>query len=120
MFYIDNYTIHLSIGDTASFTVSATGYTFQTDDRALLTIKDQSGKVVFEKAYSLTTNLGNGKFLVELHNEDTDSLAAGNYKWDVRYVIHPYYSDGRIVDGDQVITPMSPQQLILMTVAGEV
>ena len=51
----------------------------------------------------------------------TDSLAAGTYQWDVRYVIHPYYDDdGNIVNGDQVITPHQPMEMQLLNVVGEV
>ena len=121
MFYIENDTIYLSRGDTGSFTVTTSGYTFAAEDRALLSVKSAAGEVVFERVYELTTELGNGVFLVELHNEDTDSLAIGSYTWDVRYVIHPYYDEtGRIIDGDQVITPKPPRNLVLLAVVGEV
>ena len=121
MFYVDNDTIYLSRGDTASFTVTATGYTFAAADRAVLSIKSSAGKVVYEKYFRLDTSLGNGVFLVELKNEDTDDLPVGAYSWDVRYVINPAYdSSGRIVDGDQVITPVGPQTLNLLAVVGEV
>ena len=123
MFWIDEQgTINLSVGDTASFTISATGYTFDNDDRALWTVKNNQNKVVFERAYPLVSNdLENGVFQVNLINSDTDTLAPGDYNWDVRYIIHPYYdSKGRIFDGDQVITPKEAQKLKLLPVIGEV
>ena len=123
MFWIDEQgTINLSVGDTASFTISATGYTFDNDDRALWTVKNNQNKVVFERAYPLVSNdLENGVFQVNLINSDTDMLAPGDYNWDVRYIIHPYYdSKGRIFDGDQVITPKEAQKLKLLPVIGEV
>ena len=113
--------ITLSVGDTASFTVTTTGYTFGENDRALFTVKNAGGTVIFERAYALDTELGNGVFLVEFLNADTDTLTPGNYSWDVRYIINPYYDDtGRIVDGDQVITPKTALTLTLIPTVGEV
>lgn len=121
MFSVDGSTITLSRGDTASFTVTATGYEFDEDDRALFTVKDATGEVIMERVYELDTELGNGIFLVQFSNSDTDTLLPGVYNWDVRYVIHPYYdSTGRIVDGDQVITPKTAQNLTLVATVGEV
>lgn len=123
MFWIDeDNTIHLSRGDTASFVIRATGHTFAAEDRALFTLKNSSGNIIFEEAYSLTdATLGNGAFQVDLHNPDTDALATGLYSWDVRYVLGPYYdASGRIVNGDQVITPQQPQSMQLLAVVGEV
>lgn len=122
MFSIDNGAINLSRGDTASFTVTATGgYTFAEEDRALFTVKDAMGEVIMERVYALTGDLGNGVFLVQFSNSDTDQLAPGAYSWDVRYIIGPYYDmTGRIVDGDQVITPKTAQNLTLISTVGEV
>lgn len=124
MFWIDDDTkvIHLSRGDTASFIIRATGYTFAEDDRALFTVKNGSGNIVFEQAYGLTdATLGNGAFQVDFHNPDTDALATGVYNWDVRYILGPYYDEsGRIINGDQVITPQRPQNMELLAVVGEV
>ena len=121
MFSINDNNITLSVGDTASFTVTATGYTFDTDDRALFTVKGPTGAIIFERVYELDSELGNGVFLVEFSNSDTDSLPTGNYSWDVRYVIGPYYnSAGKIIDGDQVITPSLAMNLTLLPVVGEV
>lgn len=124
MFWIDDDTkmIHLSRGDTASFIVRATGHTFAEADRALFTLKNGSGNIVFEQAYSLTDEtLGNGAFQVDFHNPDTDALATGVYNWDVRYILGPYYDEsGRIINGNQVITPEAPQSMQLLAVVGEV
>ena len=39
----------------------------------------------------------------------------------MRYVIGPYYdSEGKIVDGDQVITPKLPKQMILLNTVGNI
>ena len=121
MFRIENGAITLSRGDTAAFTVTARAdYEFQPEDRALFTLKDSAGEVILERVYHLDTELGNGVFLVQLSNGDTDQLVPGVFTWDVRYVLHPYYDEsGRIVDGDQVITPKAAQGLTLVATVGE-
>ena len=123
MFSVDGYTIKLSRGDTGGMKVSATAtlngspFTFGQDDRALFSIKNSQGEVVKEKVASMTNN----EFMVYFLNADTDSLSPGQYSWDVRYIIHPYYdASGRIVDGDQVITPKEPQSMNLLTVVGDI
>ena len=122
MFKIENGAITLSRGDTASFTVTATGgYTFAEEDRALFTVKDAMGEVIMERVYKLVTALGNGVFLVEFANSDTDQLPPGTYSWDVRYIIGPYYNAaGRIIDGNQVITPKKALIMTLLSTVGEV
>lgn len=124
MFIVDGYNITLSRGDTGGMKVTAQAtlngepFTFGADDRAIFSIKNAQGEIVKEKVAQMTNNV----FVVYFLNADTDSLAPGdNYSWDVRYVIHPYYdASGRIVDGDQVITPTRPQSMNLLTVVGDV
>ena len=61
------------------------------------------------------------EFVVVFFNSDTDTLQPGNFSWDVRYVINPYYDEyGNLVDGDQVITPNVPMGMQLLTVVGEI
>lgn len=119
MFGINGYTITLSRGDTGAIKFTAdTEHTFDSVDRALFSIKNAIGDVVKQAAYELDENKS---FVVSFFNADTDSLAAGTYSWDVRYIIHPYYdADGKIVDGDQVITPREPMAMQLLQVVGEV
>ena len=119
MFGVNEYTITLSRGDTGAIKFTAdTDHTFTSDDRALFSIKNAIGDVVKQAAYELDENKA---FVVSFFNADTDSLAAGTYSWDVRYIIHPYYdADGKIVDGDQVITPREPMAMQLLQVVGEV
>ncbi len=127
MFRVDGTTIELSRGDTGAVRIIAeTDYEFQDEyygdpthgDRAVFTVKDAAGSVVREKYFPIDENNG---FNVIFLNSDTDTLQVGGYTWDVRYVLHPYYdAQGRIVDGDQVITPNAPMQITLLTVVGEV
>lgn len=123
MYSVTGYEIRLSRGDTGALKVKATAtldgqpFSFGSDDRALFSIKNAQGQIVKEKVAELENN----NFVVYFLNADTDSLAPGPYQWDVRYIIHPYYdSEGKIVNGDQVITPKEPQTMQLLTVVGEV
>lgn len=123
MFSVDGYNINLSRGDTGAMKVKATAtlngepFTFGENDRALFSIKNGQGEVVKEKIAAMENN----EFTVYFLNADTDSLSPGPYSWDVRYIINPYYdASGRIVNGDQVITPKEPQTMQLLTVVGDV
>lgn len=123
MFNVEDYTITLSRGDTGAMKVNATAtlegepFTFGADDRALFSIKNANGEVIMQKASAMTDN----SFTVYFLNADTDALAPGAFSWDVRYIIHPYYdAAGNIIDGDQVITPKTPQTMNLLTVVGDV
>lgn len=119
MFGVEGYVITLSRGDTGAIKFTAdTDYTFDSNDRALFSVKNSIGEVVKQSAFELDENKA---FVVTFFNSDTDVLAAGAYSWDVRYIIHPYYdSEGHIIDGDQVITPRQPMDMQLLNVVGEV
>ena len=117
MFSVEGNKITLSKGDTGAVKIVVSGYTFGADDRCLFTMKSGNGTIVKQKAYAMTNN----EFVVSFLNAETDTLVAGNYSWDVRWVIHPYYdSAGRIVDGDQVLTPELPMGINLLTVVGDI
>lgn len=122
----DGYTIVISRGDTGAIRFNAnavyrgteTPYHFGERDRAVFSIKNSAGTVVKEKISAITDD----KFVVVFHNPDTDQLTSGSsYTWDVRYVINPYYDEaGRIVDGDQVVTPRLPMPMNLLNVVGDI
>lgn len=117
MFNLKGTTITISQGDTGAVDFHAKGYNFGENDRALFTLKSQEGVTVKEGVYPLV----DGTFTVYFLNADTDSLPAGTYYFDVRYIINPYYNEaGRIVDGDQVITPRQPMTFSLMKVIGQI
>ena len=119
MFNVDGFTITLSRGDTGAIKfIANTDHTFNSVDRALFSIKNAIGEVVKEAVFELDSD---NAFTVSFFNSDTDNLAAGVYSWDVRYIIHPYYdASGRIIDGDQVITPHQPMSMQILQVVGEV
>lgn len=117
MFQIDGSTIIMSRGDTGSVDIRATGCDFAAADRALFTVKNKDGGIVKQGAYPIQ----DGVFTVHFLNEETDCLAPGEYSYDVRYVVSPYYDgSGNIVNGDQVITPKKPMKLYLLPVVGEI
>jgi len=119
-FHVDatTKTITMHRGDTGEVTISVTGHTFGTDDRALFTVKDGSGSEIIKRVYELDEN----EFTVTFANSDTDYLAPGQYSWDVRYVIDPQYdpNTGEIVDGDGVSTPGSPYALMILGTVGQI
>ena len=119
MFGVDGYTITLSRGDTGAIKFTAnTPHTFEAEDRALFSIKNAVGEIVKQSVFELDENKA---FVVTFFNTDTDTLPAGAFQWDVRYIIHPYYdAAGNIVNGDQVITPRQPMEMQLLQVVGEV
>ena len=119
MFKVEGTTITLSRGDTGPFRVEFdTDYAFDANDRALFTIKDAAGKAVRERAYPIDENNG---FNVYFYNQDTDTRDLGTFTWDVRVAIHPYYdADGKLIDGDQVITPNDPMNITLKNVVGQI
>lgn len=130
MFDVDGMTITLTVGDTGAVRIRSSGYNFQTDDAILFTVKTGNGSVMFDRVF--TNKRGEGirwdgpieednSVIVCFHNKDTEGYSAGPYTWDVRYIIKAYRDDtGAITDGDQVITPYGPQQLILKSAVGTV
>lgn len=118
MFVVRGTTIELHRGDTGVIGITATGYTFGNNDRALFTLKSKSGGVVKQGIYAMENN----RFQVEFVNADTDSLESGEYEWDVRYIVNPQYDPetGRIVDGDGVATPIDPSECKIRRTVGQI
>lgn len=117
MFLVEGTKITMSRGDTGSIKIAAMGHTFTSDDRALFSVKNKYGQIVKQDIYELT----NGVFTAVFENTDTDTLPPGRYLWDVRYVIDPDYDEGgNIEDGEQIITPLQPQPLVLLDIVGRI
>lgn len=118
MFDVDGMHITMTAGDTGAFVMHFSGYEFTQDDVVLFTIKTGSGGVVIEREYQPDAN---GDVLVCFFNSETEGYGAGNYLWDIRIVIHAYRDEnGRVTNGDQVITPYEPQQFTLISAVGTV
>ena len=128
-FAVAGTTITLTKGDTGSVKIRANKlvdeegeevepFPFNPQDRCVFTIKNAVGAEIRRIQAELDEE---GAFVVQFTNSDTENLPAGNYPWDVRYVINPYYDEsGRIVNGDQVITPRDPMTMTLKNPVGEV
>ena len=101
-----NITMHR--GDTGSVWIHAarkSGAEWTADDRCLFTVKNAQGEVVMQRIYRLDDQwgAGDGYFLMEFHNNDTDEWANGSYQCEWRYNIAPSWDGtapmGRCVDG---------------------
>ena len=98
MFNVDltTMTITMHQGDTGSFKIGATRENetaWTEDDRMLFTVKNGQGEIVLQRIYRLDDqyDLGNGKVLVEFHNDDTDAWEGGTYTTELRFVVGPIW-----------------------------
>ena len=126
MFNVDLNTMAITMhqGDTGSFKIGATresGDEWTSDDRMLFTVKNGQGEVVLQRIYRLDDqyDLGNGKVLVEFHNDDTDQWDAGTYSTELRFDVSPIW-DGtaptaRCVDALSPGTPKMVEGSIVRT-----
>ena len=120
-FNFDNNTWAISLhkGDTGSKWVHATrdsGDDWTDDDRCLFTVTDGSGTIVMQRLYRLDDQwgAGNGWFLMEFHNNDTDNWPAGQYSTEWRFDISPTWS-GTAPTGRCVSTLEDGEVAIQMT-----
>lgn len=118
MFYVNDTKITLSRGDTGTVTIGVSGYTFDSNDRALFSIRNGSGTIVIQRAYEIINN----EVEIEFVNSDTDQLPSGNYEWDIRFIIDPMYDENnQIYDGaGGVITPNTPMKIELLPTVGQI
>ena len=126
MFNVDLETMAITMhqGDTGSFKIGATRENetaWTEDDRMLFTVKNGQGEVVLQRIYRLDDqyDLGNGKVLVEFHNDDTDTWEGGTYTTELRFVVDPIW-DGtaptaRCVDALSPGTPKMVEGSIVRT-----
>ena len=98
MFNVDLTTMAITMhqGDTGSFKIGATRENetaWTEDDRMLFTVKNGQGEIVLQRIYRLDDqyDLGNGKVLVEFHNDDTDTWDAGTYSTELRFDVSPIW-----------------------------
>ena len=71
----DTLTIDMHRGDTGVIGITATDYTFNSDARAIFTVKDASGTIVKQGVYEMVNN----RFEVVFQNGETDYLDAGQF-----------------------------------------
>lgn len=109
--------ISLFSGDTGSFIVEAaleSGDAFTGFDRCQFTIVNGSGEIVLQRWYRLDDDdgLGNGAYLVEFHNQDTDEWESGQYETEFRYAINPRWKTGQAPEGKCVDALSSGNEMI--------
>ena len=127
MFNVDMETMAITMhqGDTGSFKIGSTresGTDWTEDDRMLFTVKNGQGEVVMQRIYRLDDqyDLGNGKVLIEFHNDDTDQWEPGTYTTELRFNVDPIW-DGtpiptaRCVDAMAAGTPKMIEGNIVRT-----
>ena len=126
MFKVDLETMAITMhsGDTGSFKIGATresGDEWTSADRMLFTVRNGQGEVVMQRIDRLDDqfDLGNGKVLVEFHNDDTDQWDAGTYSTELRFDVSPIW-DGtaptaRCVDALSPGTPKMVEGSIVRT-----
>lgn len=97
----------LYAGDTGSGTFGfarESGNPFPDTARALWTVRNTQGDIMMQRIYRLDNQygLGDGWFLIEFHNDDTDDWPAGTYTSEIRVDITPIWdgtpSAARCVD----------------------
>ena len=99
MFDVDYSTgkIEMHQGDTGVLRVSAAkrnGASWTSNDRMLFTVMKESS-VIMQRIYRLDdSGIGNGKAVIQFHNNDTDEWASGEYPYEIRFLINPAW------DGD--------------------
>ena len=136
----DTGEITMHRGDTGSLIVHAARSNesaWTSDDRMIFTVKNQQGEVVLQRFYRLDDQwgIGDGKVLIEFHNDDTDDWDNGQYFTERRYVIDPIWegtaptsrcanaltANARIVEGSIVRVPEIGQStMTLSDIYGEV
>lgn len=121
MFFLTGDTITISRGDTGTIVAKTSGSKMNPEiDRVLFTVKSSAGEEVIQRILTPADDETN-TVIITLSNRDTDYLTPGNYTYDLRYVVEPYYDEkGNIIDGLEVITPKTPQTLTILTTAGEI
>jgi hypothetical protein len=101
MFKLKGTGIIMSRGDTGAMTISTDGYSFAAEDRADFCVRDESGGIVIHHVYPIIDN----RFTVAFRNEDTEGLEPGEYSWEARFLVHPYYDGaGTIVNANQIVS----------------
>ena len=112
----DASAISLFAGDTGSFVINAardSGEQWTEYDRMQMTIKDGE-TVMLQRWYRLDDqwDLGDGKYLVEFKNEDTDEWPAKTYQMERRYSVNPTWKTGTAPAGRCVNALTSGNEMI--------
>ncbi len=116
---VRDLSITITRGDTGLLTITTeSDHVFGEADRAVFTVS-RNGTVVREQV--LTPSDCCGRVQIEFANAETETWTPGSYSWDIRYVVDAVMdAQGRGVDGREVITPMRPGTLTVITAVGDV
>lgn len=107
IFHADTGDFELYAGDTGSGIFHlrrASGAEWPATARGLFTVTSPGGEIVMQRIYRLDNQygLGDGRFLVEFHNDDTDTWSGGTYRTEIRADVDPTWdgtpSAARCVD----------------------
>lgn len=105
MFNFDSssWAITMHQGDTGSKWIGASrksGENWTEDDRCLFTVRNSNDEIVMQRMYRLDDQWeqGDGVFLMEFHNADTDQMPTGTYKTEWRFDVDPTW-DGTAPTG---------------------
>ena len=109
---LETMDIKMNRGDTGSFKVGSSresGTAWTEDDRMLFTIKNAQGEIMIQRIYRLDDQygLGNGKVLIEFHNDDTDTWDPGQYTTELRFDVAPIW-DGTPVPTERCVNALLP------------
>lgn len=109
---LETMDIKMNRGDTGSFKVGSSresGTAWTEDDRMLFTVKNAQGEIMIQRIYRLDDQygLGNGKVLIEFHNNDTDTWDPGQYSTELRFDVAPIW-DGTPVPTERCVDALMP------------
>ena len=105
---LDTVEITMHAGDTGSFKMHAeleSGTAWTSDDRMQMTVVSPDGSIAMKRWYRLDDQwgAGDGYYLMEFHNGDTDTWMPGTYNTEWRYDIAATWDGtaptGRCVNG---------------------
>ncbi len=120
MFEIKGRRIRLTRGDTAEILIRAEGVTFEPEDRAIFTVKEEADERR-PKVEKVVTPAQDGLCTILLESEDTADMRPGAYVWDIRFALGcTLDGEGQIQNAASVITPFAPQPFEVLEAVGDV
>ena len=95
----DNSNITIPQGDTGLVSVALNGVVLAVGDMCIFAVKDGTTELL-RKLIAPT----DGVCVISLANADTENIAVGSYRWDLRVVLSPVYNTDNtdIVNGTEV------------------
>lgn len=118
MFQLDGTRILLTQGDTGILTIKTqSDHEFTDADRAVFTARRANGSLLTEMVLQPEAD---GTVQIPFVSDLTDGWKPDIYEWDIRYVIDAVFTNERVTDGREVITPMRPGKLEIIKAVGKV